>query len=240
MESSVTGWSTRVTDGWPSDTATSFSGKPYVSPPSPPPRAEAVRGRLWPLPPPDRRPPTHTTHGSRSARSRAPFSAFLDLVTVRRRDGAAGRGGAAHAASLGERGSARPAPRCGRGLADVGADPSRSRGVSRHRRPRFARTRRGAPPARGAPPLRAHTRPTIGAMADAVEAELDGLGVDLPHVVGNSVGGRVAVELAMRRRARSLVALSPSGLEIPPERAWIFAADQALRLRARVTAPVRR
>jgi pimeloyl-ACP methyl ester carboxylesterase len=91
-----------------------------------------------------------------------------------------------------------------------------------------------------APALPGRTRPTIGALATAVEAALDALGVELPHVVGNSLGGRVALELGVRHRARTLVALSPSGFESPPERGWVFLADQALRLRARVAAPLRR
>jgi pimeloyl-ACP methyl ester carboxylesterase len=90
-----------------------------------------------------------------------------------------------------------------------------------------------------APALGPGVRPTVDALADAVEAELDRLGVDVPHVVGNSVGGRVALELGVRQRARSVVALAPSGFEFPPERAWVFATDQALRLRARVAAPAR-
>ncbi len=76
-------------------------------------------------------------------------------------------------------------------------------------------------------------RPTVAAVTDAVEAELDGLGIDRPHVAGNSVGGRYALELAIRGRTATTVALSPSGLEAPPERVLVFAADQALRLRAK-------
>lgn len=45
-------------------------------------------------------------------------------------------------------------------------------------------------------------RPTIGALADAVEADLDARGLGTVHVFGNSLGGRVALELARRGRAR--------------------------------------
>jgi pimeloyl-ACP methyl ester carboxylesterase len=76
-------------------------------------------------------------------------------------------------------------------------------------------------------------RPTVAAVTDAVEAELDALGIEHPHVAGNSVGGRFALELAIRGRAATVVALSPSGLEAPPERALVFAADQLLRVRAK-------
>src|SRR5687768_8892939 len=53
---------------------------------------------------------------------------------------------------------------------------------------------------------------TIAAITDAVEADLDELGVRSVHVLGNSIGARVALELAARGRARSVVAISPSGL----------------------------
>lgn len=60
------------------------------------------------------------------------------------------------------------------------------------------------------------------AMATLVEAlttRLDELGVDpAPHVVGNSLGGWAALELARRGRARSVVALSPAG-------AWAVPSD---------------
>ncbi|MEO3782597.1 alpha/beta hydrolase [Actinocorallia sp. B10E7] len=40
---------------------------------------------------------------------------------------------------------------------------------------------------------------------------LDGLGLDRPHVAGNSLGGRLALELAAEGAARSATALSPAG-----------------------------
>lgn len=47
--------------------------------------------------------------------------------------------------------------------------------------------------------------------ADHVEAQLDELGVDRAHFAGNSMGGALALELAKRGRARSVVAISPGG-----------------------------
>jgi pimeloyl-ACP methyl ester carboxylesterase len=41
--------------------------------------------------------------------------------------------------------------------------------------------------------------------------QLDEAGIDTAHVVGNSLGGWVALELARRGRARSVLALSPAG-----------------------------
>jgi pimeloyl-ACP methyl ester carboxylesterase len=46
---------------------------------------------------------------------------------------------------------------------------------------------------------------------DAVEELLDELGVGTAHFVGNSMGGGIALELAKRGRARSVVALAPAG-----------------------------
>src|SRR5829696_5526261 len=46
-------------------------------------------------------------------------------------------------------------------------------------------------------------RPTIAAVTDAITADLDELGVGRVHVLANSIGARVALELAVRGRARS-------------------------------------
>ena len=46
---------------------------------------------------------------------------------------------------------------------------------------------------------------------DSLERHLDELGVGTAHFVGNSMGGALALELAKRGRARSVVALSPGG-----------------------------
>jgi pimeloyl-ACP methyl ester carboxylesterase len=61
-------------------------------------------------------------------------------------------------------------------------------------------------------------RPTVSALTDAVERTLDEAGVGTVHVLGNSLGARIALELAVRGRARSVVAIAPSGLNVPPER----------------------
>jgi pimeloyl-ACP methyl ester carboxylesterase len=61
-------------------------------------------------------------------------------------------------------------------------------------------------------------RPTVAALTDAVEADLDARGLGRVHVLGNSLGARIGIELAARRRTRSVVAISPSGLGLPAER----------------------
>jgi len=48
-------------------------------------------------------------------------------------------------------------------------------------------------------------------LADYVERELDEAGIETAHLVGNSLGGWVALELARRGRARSVVVFSPGG-----------------------------
>ena len=60
--------------------------------------------------------------------------------------------------------------------------------------------------------------PTVAALTDAVEADLDARGLQRVHVLCNSLGARIGIELAARRRARSVVAISPSGLGLPAER----------------------
>lgn len=62
----------------------------------------------------------------------------------------------------------------------------------------------------GGPPLAAGPH-GIAPVADAVEALLDDAGLERSHLVGNSLGGWLACELAARGRATSVVAFSPAG-----------------------------
>ena len=59
--------------------------------------------------------------------------------------------------------------------------------------------------------------PTVPALADAVEEAMDTAGFETAHLVGNSMGGWIASDLARRGRARSVVAISPAGLWTPRE-----------------------
>ena len=47
--------------------------------------------------------------------------------------------------------------------------------------------------------------------ADAVELAMDEAGFETAHIAGNSLGGYVALQLAARGRAESVVALAPAG-----------------------------
>lgn len=48
-------------------------------------------------------------------------------------------------------------------------------------------------------------------LADHVERQLDELGWETSHIVGNSLGGWVAFELERRGRARSVTGIAPAG-----------------------------
>ena len=70
----------------------------------------------------------------------------------------------------------------------------------------LARTRAGHA---GGPPIEGE--PSIDALVDAVERAMDEAGFATAHVAGNSLGGYVALRLAARGRARTVVALAPAG-----------------------------
>ncbi len=81
-------------------------------------------------------------------------------------------------------------------------------------------------------------RPTVAAITDAVERTLDAQGLGAVHVLGNSLGARVALELARRGRARSVVAIAPSGLNLPAERMYQGAGMALSRVAFRTVAPL--
>src|SRR5215218_6688876 len=68
------------------------------------------------------------------------------------------------------------------------------------------------------PPL-PHT-PSVEGLAEAVGEFLEGLGVERPHVAGNSLGGGVALEMARQGNARSVCVLSPAGFGTMREGRW--------------------
>ncbi len=71
--------------------------------------------------------------------------------------------------------------------------------------------------------------PSVEALTAAVTADLDAHGLQRVHVLGNSLGGRIAIELARQGRTLSVVSISPSGLGLPLERAYHGTLMMALR-----------
>jgi pimeloyl-ACP methyl ester carboxylesterase len=61
----------------------------------------------------------------------------------------------------------------------------------------------------GGPPLGGEASESL--VVDAVERAMDEAGFETAHLVGNSLGGYVALQLAARGRAESVVALAPAG-----------------------------
>jgi pimeloyl-ACP methyl ester carboxylesterase len=61
----------------------------------------------------------------------------------------------------------------------------------------------------GGPPIEGAI--SEGLLADAIEHAMDRAGFETAHIVGNSLGGYVALQLAARGRAESVVALAPAG-----------------------------
>ena len=71
--------------------------------------------------------------------------------------------------------------------------------------------------------------PTVEALAAAVEA----LGLERPHVAGNSLGGGIALELGRRGSARSVCAISPIGFAAGREGHYARAILRAIRAMTR-------
>ncbi|MFD7232511.1 alpha/beta fold hydrolase [Streptomyces sp. NPDC059881] len=69
--------------------------------------------------------------------------------------------------------------------------------------------------------------PVLGALCEA-------LGVERPHVAGNSLGGLLALELGREKLVRSVTALSPAGFWTESERRYAFGTLLAMRRGARM------
>jgi pimeloyl-ACP methyl ester carboxylesterase len=76
-------------------------------------------------------------------------------------------------------------------------------------------------------------------MPDAVERAMDEAGFDTAHIAGNSLGGFVALQLAARGRARSVVALAPAGGWAKGSETYkeLLAAQARMCEQAKATAP---
>jgi len=70
----------------------------------------------------------------------------------------------------------------------------------------------------GGPPLEGEINDAL--IADAVEAAMDEAGFETAHLVGNSLGGYQALQLAARGRADSVVALAPAGGWAVGDESW--------------------
>jgi pimeloyl-ACP methyl ester carboxylesterase len=75
----------------------------------------------------------------------------------------------------------------------------------------------------GGKPLPPNAGISFGESVDLLEAHMDELGLGTVHAVGNSMGGALALELAKRGRARSVVAIAPAG-------GWSVGDGEARRL----------
>ncbi len=92
-------------------------------------------------------------------------------------------------------------------------------------------------PGFGASPLApAGTPPGIDSLTTLVAGFLQEIGVENPHVAGNSLGGWISLELARRGLARSATGVSPAGFHTPREAVFQYASLIAARELARLMA----
>jgi pimeloyl-ACP methyl ester carboxylesterase len=82
-------------------------------------------------------------------------------------------------------------------------------------------------------------RVTTRAFVDAVERAMDEAGVGLAHLVGNSLGGYVALALAARGRAATVVAFAPAGGWAHDDLSYeeLLRAQRSLQRQVRAAAP---
>lgn len=81
------------------------------------------------------------------------------------------------------------------------------------------------------------TPPGAGSLTNLVSEFLDELGVERPHVAGNSLGGWISLELAKRGRVASATALSPAGFQNRAEAIYQYTSFRILIRTTRLTAP---
>jgi pimeloyl-ACP methyl ester carboxylesterase len=80
--------------------------------------------------------------------------------------------------------------------------------------------------------------PTVPALTQAVEDELDSIGWDTAHIVGNSMGGWITGELAARGRARTGIAIDPAGLYTAKELEYSRRSLRSTYKLAQLLAPI--
>lgn len=73
--------------------------------------------------------------------------------------------------------------------------------------------------------------------ADWLNALLDDLDIDRPHVVGSSLGGAIALEMGRRGEASAVTAFAPAGFWAAPGLRWAQSLLTTLRAGARLASP---
>ena len=86
----------------------------------------------------------------------------------------------------------------------------------------------------GGPPLEGPISDAL--LPDAIERAMDDAGFGTAHIVGNSLGGFVALQLAARGRVESVVALAPAGGWPKGDESFKELLSVQLQVQARVTA----
>jgi pimeloyl-ACP methyl ester carboxylesterase len=85
------------------------------------------------------------------------------------------------------------------------------------------------------PPLDTAGRTVARALMDEILGLLTELDLDRPHLAGNSLGGRIALEAAEAGRAASVTAIAPAGFwRSSGELAYARAVDRAMEVGARI------
>lgn len=79
----------------------------------------------------------------------------------------------------------------------------------------------------------------LHSLVDEVQRMCTELGLERPHVAGNSLGGAIALELGARGAAASVTALSPIGFNAAPARTGFRILARSARMAARIPEPVR-
>jgi pimeloyl-ACP methyl ester carboxylesterase len=87
------------------------------------------------------------------------------------------------------------------------------------------------------PPPPPGTPAGVRSLTELVGQFLDGLGLEQPHLAGNSLGGWISLELAKQRRGRTATALSPGGFHNDAEALYQRATLWTSRRGARLLAP---
>ncbi len=87
------------------------------------------------------------------------------------------------------------------------------------------------------PDLPAGVPDEVDSYVHALVAFCTALDLDTPHVVGNSMGGMVALRLGQLGLVRSVTALSPAGLWTPRQRSWALSVLGGMHRVAKRTPP---